>query len=214
MHIGKIYKEVEYGTWQPTFEFTVCQADAIDSMLQGHEDYDMKLHSFVKEILDQESNHFARNDFRISLQYALALQATLFRHKKSIYFADDYKGKELPNMYIKLGIRTRPVKVGLWYPPIGLYVAELINECFLIDIEQFCFLGNVAQFEVEDLSAISIKRKEEYLEEVLQAITNWYKVFEIIHPLDDLNGRVGGIIANLISYKLTGMWFINTKYRE
>lgn len=214
MTISQIYKEVENSTWQPTFKYTVCQADAIDSMLLPHEDYFLQLHDCVKEILDEESNHFAVNDFYINIKYALNLQSRLFKSKKDKFSNPKYDNIILENMYIKLGIRTTKVSVGGWNPPIGIDVNELIEECFPIDIASFCNLNYVAQFIAEDLSTIGDKRKEEYLGKVCQAITLWYKIFQTIHPLNDLNGRVGGIIMNLVSYKLTGMWLVNSKYYE
>ena len=42
-------------------------------------------------------------------------------------------------------------------------------------------------------------------------IINWYKEFETIHPFEDGNGRVGGIILAAVSYVLTGQYIVPKK---
>ena len=39
-------------------------------------------------------------------------------------------------------------------------------------------------------------------------LTYWYQIFETIHFFEDLNGRLGGIIINILSYILTGKYLI------
>jgi len=44
-----------------------------------------------------------------------------------------------------------------------------------------------------------------------QDIINWYKEFETIHPFEDGNGRVGGIILAAMSKILTGSFIVSKK---
>ena len=43
---------------------------------------------------------------------------------------------------------------------------------------------------------------------ILEILTDWYKIFQSVHFYNDLNGRVGGIVINIISYILTGKYLI------
>jgi len=84
----------------------------------------------------------------------------------------------LPNMHIKLGLRTTNVKVGDWIPPHPMFLEELKSMCFPLNLEEFKLDGNMKDF-----------------------LTNWYKIFETIHFFEDLNGRLGGIVVAILSFQ-------------
>lgn len=68
--------------------------------------------------------------------------------------------------------RLGEVKVGKYHPPPSIYLDELIKLCFPVD-----------KFEIE----------------TTQGLRDWYSLFQSIHPFEDGNGRVGGIIVAILS---------------
>jgi len=43
---------------------------------------------------------------------------------------------------------------------------------------------------------------------ILFVLTQWYKIFQTIHFFEDLNGRLGGIVINILFYNSTGKYLI------
>ena len=181
-----ILNEVANSKWQPEFEFTDSIYDVVDSILKPHEDYGLGLHSELIKILEEEKE----TDF-ISFDKACKYQKRLFNHKLSLITAE-YAW--LPNLYIDLGIRNTDVIVGNWIPPKHYSIWNLIDMCFPISTGQWHMISNH--------------------NEILKNLTQWFKVFQTIHPFNDLNGRVGGLIINIISYNLTGKYLISKEYNK
>lgn len=181
--IDKILMEVVKSDWQPSFEFTTNINDVVDSILIPHEDYGLGLHSELLKILEEESLVSDEGaDLLIDFNKACEYQKRLFDHKLSLI--NDSKWLSLPNLYIDLGMRNTHVKVGKWTPPAPYLLPNLIGMCFPVVIGA----------------------------NILEDLTQWYKVFQIIHPFNDLNGRVGGLIINIVSYQLTGKYLIDKEY--
>ena len=159
-------------------------------------------------------------------------QKELFEHKKRI-IADFYNElnedlsidgamrlstkiriiEELPNLYLdvenKLGLRNSIVTVGKWTPPHPIYLEDLKEMCFPIKVMQ----DKTQQVHLGTNWFNVTKREDVKLKQILYHLTEWYKVFETIHFFNDLNGRVGGIVINILSYLLTGKYLINVEYR-
>ena len=264
----EILSEVEYGNFQPEFEFTNDLDTVVNSILKPHEDYFLGLHSKVKEIIEREiertktivnsfsalsmikSIEFANPDdkyhcgegiviqgksnfieyikdklpddhtiedavnsnylpfllegyYEITFADVCNWQKELFEHKKNIAY-----GKiSLPNLHINLGLRTTNVKVNEWNPPTPMFLEDLKEMCFPIYfeiIDEFNLkvkLGSEWFYFTKKTSHIMIKRR----------LTEWYKTFQIIHFFEDLNGRLGEIIINILFYALTNKLLIRYK---
>jgi hypothetical protein len=228
---SEILQQVAESTWQPEFEFTDDLNHVVDSILKPHEDYFLGLHSKVQEIIKREIAYANSVDnYTITFADICNWQKELFEHKKDLIdiavstLHENYenmfalKAGCLPNQHINLGLRTVNVRVGNWYPPKPMFLEDLKEMCFplalefdcrkTIDYSYYLNTGTEAVFE-EDYDDIS-----EYEKEILQMLTNWYKIFQICHFCEDLNGRVGGIVINIISYILTGKYLININYEK
>jgi hypothetical protein len=124
----------------------------------------------------------------------------------NIYEMKYQKTKKLPNLYLdvanKLGLRNSIVTVGKYTPPHPIYLEDLKDMCFPISIynQEGVTLGTCYEGTFNSDEAVLI-----YL-------TDWYRVFQTIHFFNDLNGRIGGIAINVLSYLLTGKYMINVKY--
>lgn len=183
-----ILNQVSNSKWQPEFEFTDSINDAVDSILKPHEDYGLGLHSELIKILEEERELSDEKNYVINFNKACEIQSRLFKHKLSL-ITEEFR--HLPNLYISLGMRNTEIIVGNWIPPKPYLIFDLIEMCFPITIGQFDTKSN---------------------SKILHDLTHWYKVFQTIHPFNDLNGRVGGLIINIVSYRLTKEYLINKKY--
>lgn len=210
MNIEKIHEIVKESKWQPKFQWEHIKETAVSINL-GHEDFPMLVDSTVTHIsLHNGKRSFSMNDM-------FAIQGGLLHRKKDLlgfykYMSWDIPDKlglrvqphtdlmginderreaeryltfgGLPNRYVKPGFRDIiDVKVGGFTPPHVMFLKVLLEEIFPV---------NVVAGEL----TYPCKKETVSLEE---DIVLWYKLFETIHPLNDLNGRTGGIIAALLS---------------
>lgn len=170
-----ILLESEQGSFQPKFQVCNNLYEVTDDMLKPHEDYHLNLHESVVNIICNEINYsYTTPDYTITFNDACNIQKVLFNDKLDIIEKTGI-GVDLPNLHINTGLRQNIVKVGDWTPPMPYQLPDLIELSF------------------------PVKLKNNW---DLNTITEWYKIFEICHFFEDLNGRVGGIIINIIS-KLT-----------
>ena len=226
-----ILQQVVDSNWQPEFEFTDDLDSVVDSILKPHEDYFLGLHNKVKEIIEREIDFATSNEnhgwyngyYKITFADVCNWQKELFDHKKekinNIMFGkfsdlestinDIIKVSNLPNQYINLGLRTVSVKVGNWIPPHPMFLEDFKQMCFPIEIQDFEFLTLPKDYD--NGLIYSSKVDNEYFK---YWITEWYKVFETIHFFEDLNGRIGGIVINILSYLLTGKYLIDINYEK
>lgn len=209
----QISREVATSSWQPTFEFTTDLDTVVDSILKPHEDYFLKLHSKVEEIIEREIAYAKTVDlYQITFADVCNWQKELFEHKKELIeetFTEKValagRASRLPNQHITLGLRTTNVEVGDWTPPHPMFLKDLKEMCFPIKVENNEFLTLPVVYD-NGLIAGS-KVDDEYFK---YWITEWYKTFETIHFYEDLNGRVGGITINILSYLMTGKYLIKS----
>lgn len=194
---------VEKSQWQPVFVLNKDLSFAVDSILIPHEDYFLGLHSKVKEIITREVDYISVigiENYSISFTDVCGWQKELLEHKLKLidelasgddrYLAD--KALSLPNRYIETGLRKYDVKLltSNYTPPSPMHLQSLLPMSFPI---------NGGDFTDGD---------------VVGKITYWYKVFETIHFFDDLNGRVGGVLTNILAKAITGSYIVNEKYFE
>lgn len=143
----------------------------------------------------------------VNWQAAAKSQSTLNKLRKS------EQAIKLPNQHIELGLRTSIVTVGQWTPPHPIYLEDLKEMCFPISVTNS--EGKSTQIQVSIGNTwFYVTNREDVRLQILYYLTEWYKVFETIHFLNDLNGRVGGIVINVLSYLLIGKYLINTNYKE
>jgi hypothetical protein len=237
-----ILNEVANSEWQPEFEFTDSINDAVDSILKPHEDYGLGLHSELIKILEEEEELASDGqDLLINISWILDLQKRLYDHKLSLITEEWYwlPNTNLHNEAGGLGLRNRAVEVKGWIPPKHYLIPILLDMCLPIMINWDCSVcGSMDYYAATSLSEIdslnsqdcveydgntdfgsggyswNSELEDEYNNKVKEALTQWYKVFETIHPLNDLNGRVGGLIINIVSHNLTGKYLINKEYTK
>lgn len=208
MQKEKFYEELKKSSFHPTFQFTEDLYLAVNNILEPHEDYFLRLHKEFCHVMDffKELNVITVNDM-------LDMQRLLFNKKISkiedVYLCSimDFsnlsdrlspseqryinlskeffselasRADTLPNLHITLGLRNLSVKVGDWIPP--LFFNHLLEDIFPIRIDE--------------------------IDNILEFINNFYTIFQHIHPLNDLNGRVGGMLVNLISLKKENKYVI------
>lgn len=218
----QIFNEVANSNWQPTFTGTFSLDEAVDSILKPHEDYFLGLHDKVKEIIEREI-HYAKtiSDYRITFADICNWQKELFEHKIEIIDRnirninpdeDWFFGRDstkiyidLPNQYINLGLRKTSVKVGNWRPPHPIILDELKEMCFPISV-------NLNEDRLSFFIHGWVGAKRDTKKQLLSCLTEWFKIFQTIHFLEDLNGRVGGIVINILYHLLTGEYLINSEY--
>jgi hypothetical protein len=237
-----ILNEVANSEWQPEFEFTDSINDAVDSILKPHEDYGLGLHSELIKILEEEKELSDNGqDLLINISWILDVQKRLYDHKLSLLTEEWYwlPNTNLHNEAGGLGLRNRAVEVKGWIPPKHYLIPILLDMCLPIMINWDCSVcGSMDYYAATSLSEIASFNsvdtvhysgnntfgsggygwypvlQDKYEADILKGLTQWYKVFEAIHPLNDLNGRVGGLIINIVSHNLTGKYLINKEYTK
>lgn len=237
----QILQEVANSTWQPKFEFTDDLDAVVDSILKPHEDYFLRLHSKVKEIIEREIDYakninethlyqkhnfeasemkfFAKpiNNYQITFADVCNWQKELFEYKMELIdnsyhpldfdpiygspptpkeVAFHYEAIQLPNLHINLGLRQSNVKVDNWNLPAPMFLENLKEMCFPLYVTDRLTINQHSTecFDNDD---------------ILNTLTKWYKIFQTIHFFEDLNGRLGGIVINILSYILTGKYLIS-----
>lgn len=172
-------------SFQPEFVFTDWESDAVDSILAPHEDYHLDLDPICRQIL--RSYRFDYQDsVEIHVNDAFTIQKRLLSYKQSVY--DRSKHGPLSNLYIDLGYRNGAVTVNGNETPHHMFMEDLCKGIF----------------------PIVINRKSNNNLDIFE----WFKHFQTIHPLNDLNGRVGGLILNIMSYHLYRKYVVNRHYLE
>lgn len=117
------------------------------------------------------------------------------------------KSKNLPNQHINLGLRTTNVKVGNWTPPHSIFLEELKEMCFPISTD-LDYNSKFDDLDTDNIVNLDGTYTSLHLEDIKFKLTHWYKIFQTIHFFEDFNGRLGGIVINILSYILTGKYMI------
>jgi hypothetical protein len=195
---SQIILEVETSDFQPRFSFTDDIDSVVDDINRPHEDYFLGFNDKVKEIIQREIEYAQSVDnYSILFADVCNWQKELFEYKKEKIYQlqnnSDDKLKEkaigLPNQHINLGLRQVSVKVGRWTPPGPIFLEELKSMNFPISVE-------------------IVKSLCDSDEDVRLYLTDWYKIFQTIHMFEDFNGRLGGIVINILSYIVNGHYLI------
>ena len=188
----RLLSTVKNSKWQPNFHYTNDLDAVVDDICKPHEDYIvLGIRDKVNEIIFREIEYYQANpDATITFADVCNWQKELFKHKlELISESDDEKIRNLPNQYINLGLRKSLVTVGEDTPPNPMFLEELKELCFPLTFKS---------------SNVSIN--------VLERLTEWYKTFEHIHFFEDLNGRLGGIVINILSFLLCENFMIKATY--
>lgn len=188
MTFQDIINEVKSSKWQPEFEWVDSIDECADRINSPHEDYPLGIQPTIQMI------GLLKNEKRITWADACNIQSFLFRGKADIINAQiaSYTGGysknhewllSLPNRYITIGLRKKEVQIGAWIPPHPIFLQDLVDKIFPI------FLTDTPFFH----------ERQKQISSNIELI-EWYKLFETIHPFEDLNGRVGGIIVAILSH--------------
>lgn len=190
MNFQDILKTVQTSVWQPTFTNVDDVRIAADSILRPHEDYCLAMHDVVVNIIEREVA-FAKTQevYNINIRDVFSIQKELFDQK--IKKVQETNSWHLPSLYISLGVRKITVKLPNTTPPAPIYIPDLLKNIFPITVENGVFKTSTTTNLVE-----------------------WFKIFQTIHPLDDLNGRVGGIILNILSKLTKNTFVVNSNYKK
>lgn len=210
---------VKNSKWQPNFHYTNDLDAVVNSICEPHEDRMLLgIRDKVKEIIVREvdyHNNNLKNPFTITFADVCNWQKELFNHKlELINESDDEKILNLPNQYINLGLRQTNVTVGEDTPPNPIFLEEIKELCFPIhlnyEMRERLSEDYSWQIVTEEISLTSIERNFEA--NLLTNLTEWYKTFEHIHFFEDLNGRLGGIVINILSFLLCEKFMIKPAY--
>lgn len=223
----QILQEVLTSNFQPEYKFTDDLDAVVDSILKPHEDYFLGLHGKVEEIIEREIDYAKTiGNYQITFADVCNWQKELFEHKREkiaeankilfMYenkqfpnFSENHqtiidcrKANKLPNQYINLGLRQTNVKVGKWTPPAPMFIDELKEMCFPIEInDEFLTLPSTYDEGLINGSKVD----DGYLK---YWITEWYKIFETIAYMEDFNCICGNVVINIVSYILTNKYLI------
>lgn len=191
--IQQLVQEIENSSWQPKFIESSDLDFVADAINLPHEDYPLnvnKTKDIIKEFCDLKYNSFTWRD-------AIEIQTELFRNKISeINRLEEPKKTiawNLPNLYIDMGLRNHDVCVGQWNPPTPLMLPNLIN--YIFPCTSTFYTNEV--LIINDIFELDFKAIR---------LDYWYKLFQTIHPLNDLNGRVGGIIIAVLNFYHKGVY--------
>lgn len=170
MTFQDIIHECIISNWQPKFEWVNSIEECADRINLPHEDYPIGVDPTIEMI-----RLFSGVD-RISWRDACNIQKYLY--DKKMEFITKNSVFNLPNIFIDPGVRRKMVKVGKWKPPHPMFLQDLIEQIFPIEISSKH--GWIFKYPGLDTGSIP---------------GFWYRLFQTIHPFEDLNGRVGGIIV-------------------
>ena len=211
MNISKVIHQTKVSKWQPTMTFSNNLMEVAECINFGHEDYGILIDMtafIIKTLIAENKTTFYWEDI-------CKIQVDLYDKKKELVFlekekyhamvANNAKGKRkqfkhvsrllrLPNQNINLGKRLKFVKVGEWKPPSTLYLDILLNNILPVSVTEIgtkSFKNIITDYDIN--------------------LLNWYKLFETIHPLEDLNGRTGGIVVAVLSYLKYGYFLTPPK---
>lgn len=173
----EIFDEVNASTWQPGFEWKRTSKESSESINIPHEDYPL----LVGPTIDMIEGFVG--DRRFTWADACNIQKFLQTARLDLIKNDPEKYSDLPNQHINLGLRKIEVKVGKWTPPHPMFLQELVDKIFPVFLTDMPFTHDRQK---------QISSNKELIE--------WYKLFQTIHPFEDLNGRVGGIIVAVLSH--------------
>ena len=192
MKFQDIINEIESSSWQPEFEWVSSLKEVSERINAPHEDYPIGVEPTIQML--GLLKHEERFDWGDACNIQKFLQIEKLRQIKNAredlqLFPDSVESETrekycaLPNQHINLGLRKTNVQVGSWAPSHPMFLQELVDAIFPV------FLTD-RPFAHERQKQISSNIE----------LIEWYKWFETIHPFEDLNGRVGGIIVAVLSH--------------
>jgi hypothetical protein len=203
MTFQDIIHEAVQSKWQPTFGWTNPIDIAADCINLPHEDYPLGVGSTTAAIREMSES------IRVTWADACNIQKYVFQHKMQaidILLSEDHSQLEtpdlrpwaesLPGRYINLGLRRIEVQVGHWKPPHPMFLQDLIEKVFPVTLS--------STIGIPQVSCPGIACTLQF----------WYQLFQTIHPFEDLNGRVGGIIVAALSHQQGGQYLAPKRFEK
>lgn len=192
MTFQDIINEVESSSWQPEFEWVDSIEEVSERINSPHEDYPLGVYPTIQMI--GLLKHEGRFDWAGACNIQKFLQTyklcqIKYAREDLQLFPDSVESETrrkycaLPNQHINLGLRKTNVQVGSWPPPHPMFLQELVEKIFPVQFHPETQKFQIPNFKLGHISPIF-----------------WYKLFQTIHPFEDLNGRVGGIILAALTH--------------
>lgn len=199
MTFQDIINEVESSNWQPKFKWVDTIGECSRLINLPHEDHPLGVSPTSDMILSfhgektftwadacniQKFLFTAKQD---QIENIINDSNTHLDYPELTIHKTDRWCSNLPNQHINIGLRKIEVQVGNWKPPHPMFLQDLIERIFPITLYSDRFFHTVPKVYLSgNPDPISIQY--------------WYKLFQTIHPFEDLNGRVGGIILAVLSH--------------
>ncbi len=177
--MGQYFRYLRKIPWIPGFKWVSTVEEAADTINRPHEDYPYRVGD-TKEAIEESQEFTDYISPCIEISYLQGIHYQVFGN-------ESHGGQ----------FRTVNVRIGDYIPPKFDTIYSMMEQLVLLTGTRLDHSNKVAVFADRG-------RNISYIENLV----DWYTDFETIHPFEDGNGRVGGIIIALFSYK----WFPEKGY--
>jgi len=176
--IDEIFHKVERDAkdFIPKFTWSEDVNEVADKINRPHEDYPLRVGK-TKEIIEEYL--IGNLNPKSGLGETWRISEREIKEMHSILFGGDgFNDKHI----LRGDYRKTNVTVGKHTPPEPLQLTYLMSRITPVEI------GN------NERKAFFVQNEEDLI--------RWYQLFETIHPFQDGNGRIGGIVVSIMSYSL------------